>query len=188
MAKKKPVAEVKPHNVISIKMDATFFFERAVQSLDRHHYDKALKYFRKAVDYEPDNAVNHCNLAGVLSETGDFEESNRILTHIVEQIDPNMTECYFYLANNYANMENYEQAENSLIHYLEHDPNGHYLEESEEMMDLLSYELDRPTRLTSIKSRVGMFEHDQARSFLEEGKFSEAVRILEKVVRIHLIS
>ncbi|MDF2668021.1 MAG: tetratricopeptide repeat protein [Paenibacillus sp.] len=182
MAKKKPVAEVKPRNVISIQMDATFFFQRAVQSLERHHYDKALKYFRKAVDYEPENPVNHCNLAGVLSETGDFEESNRILTHIVEQIDPTMTECYFYLANNYANLEDYERAEEALIHYLEHDPNGHYLEEAEEMMELLTYELDRPTRLTSIKSREGMFEHDRARALLEEGKFSEAVRILEKLV------
>nr|WP_127583222.1 tetratricopeptide repeat protein [Paenibacillus koleovorans] len=164
-------------------MDATFFFERAVQSLDRHHYDKALKYFRKAVDYEPDNPVNHCNLAGVLSETGNFEESNRILSHIVEQIDPTMTECYFYLANNFANMEDYEQAEEMLIRYLEQDPNGHYLEEAEEMMELLSYELGRSTRLTSIKSREGMIEHDRARALLEEGKFSEAVRLLEKIVK-----
>jgi tetratricopeptide (TPR) repeat protein len=183
MAKKKPVAEAKPRNIISIQMDATFFFERAVQSLDRHHYDKALKYFRKAVDYEPDNPVNHCNLAGVLSEMSNFEESNRILNHIVEQIDPTMTECYFYLANNYANMDDYEKAEESLIYYLENDPNGHYLEEAEEMMELLSYELNRPTRLKSIKSREGMFEHDRARSLLEEGKFSEAVRILEKLVK-----
>ena len=58
-----------PHNVISIEMNANFFFDRAVRSLDRFQYDKALKYFRKAVEYEPDNPVNHCNMAGILSET-----------------------------------------------------------------------------------------------------------------------
>lgn len=183
MAKKKHVAKTKKRNVITVEMDATFFFERAVQSLDRHRYDKALKYFRRAVEFEPDNPVNHCNLAGVLSETGDYEESNRILQHIVEQIDPSMTECYFYMANNYANMENYEAAEEALVYYLEHDPNGQYLDEAEEMMDLLGYELERPTKLTSIKSREGLFEHDRARTLLEEGKFSEAVRILEKLVK-----
>lgn len=183
MAKKKHVAKTKMRNVITVHMDATFFFERAVHSLDRHRYDKALKYFRRAIEFEPDNPVNHCNLAGVLSETGDYEQSNQILQHIVEQIDPSMTECYFYMANNYANMENYEAAEEALVYYLEHDPNGHYLEEAEEMMDLLGYELERPTKLTSIKSREGMFEHDKARSLLEEGKFSEAVRILEKLVK-----
>ena len=65
-------------------MDAAFFFERAVQSLDRFHYDKALKYFRRAVEYEPDNPVNHCNLAGVLSEMGNYEESNQILQQILD--------------------------------------------------------------------------------------------------------
>ncbi|GAA4864429.1 hypothetical protein GCM10023310_49880 [Paenibacillus vulneris] len=185
MEKKKRANPSQHEKVIPMKMDATFFFERAVQSLDRYHYDKALKYFRRAADYEPENPVNHCNLAGLLSEMGNYEESNRILQHVLDHIDPSMTECYFYMANNYANMENYESAEKAIIHYLENDPTGQFLEESEEMIELLSYELDRPTKLTSIKSREGMFEHDRARSMLEEGKFAEAVRILEKIIKKH---
>lgn len=183
MAKKKHVAKVKKRNVITVQMDATFFFERAVHSLDRNRYDRALKYFRRAVEFEPGNPVNHCNLAGVMSEMGNYEDSNRILQHIVEQIDPDMTECYFYMANNYANMEHFEAAEEALVYYLEHDVDGHFLEESEEMLELLGYELGRPTKLTSVKCREGMFEHDQARRLLEEGKFSEAVRTLEKLVK-----
>ncbi len=154
MARKKHVAGTNKRNVINVQMDATFFFERAVHSLDRNRYDKALKYFRRAAEFEPDNPVNHCNLAGVLSETGRYEESNRILQHIVEQIDPSMTECYFYMANNYANMESYEAAEEALVYYLEHDPNGHYLEEAEEMMELLGYELDRPPYHTVTTEQV----------------------------------
>ncbi|PZE19307.1 tetratricopeptide repeat protein [Paenibacillus xerothermodurans] len=183
MEKKKRANPTQPAKVISMKMDATFFFERAVQSLDRYHYDKALKYFRRAAEYEPENPVNHCNLAGLLSEMGNYEESNRVLQHVLDQIDPQMTECYFYMANNFANMENYESAEKAIIHYLENDEAGQFLEESEEMIELLAYELDRPTQLTSIKSREGMFEHDRARSMLEEGKFGEAVRILENIIK-----
>jgi tetratricopeptide (TPR) repeat protein len=186
MGKKKRAADnTVPTKVISLPMDATFFFERAVQSLDRHHYDKALKYFRRAVEYEPENPVNHCNLAGILSEMGNYEESNRILKNIIESVDPSMTECHFYIANNFANMEDYESAEESLIRYLEEDPRGQFLEDAEEMIDLLSYELKRPTKLNSVKSREGLFEHDKARSLLEEGKFSEAVRLLEKLIRKH---
>jgi tetratricopeptide (TPR) repeat protein len=184
MGKKKRAADTSvPTKVISLPMDATFFFERAVQSLDRHHYDKALKYFRRAVEYEPENPVNHCNLAGILSEMGNYEESNRILKNIVETVDPTMTECHFYIANNFANMEDYESAEDSLIRYLEEDPRGQFLDDAEEMIDLLSYELKRPTKLASIKSREGLVEHDKARALLEEGKFSEAVRLLEKIIR-----
>src|SRR6185437_15358836 len=141
-------------------------------------------YFRRAVEYEPDNPVNHCNMAGILSEMGNYEESNRILGWIVDELDPTMTECHFYMANNYANMERYEEAENSLVQYLQEDEDGQYLDEAEEMMDLLHYELERPTILTSIKSREGMVEHDQARVLLEEGKFTEAVRILEQIIEL----
>ncbi|TBL69812.1 tetratricopeptide repeat protein [Paenibacillus thalictri] len=185
MEKKKQVAKIGKQKIISLNMDATFFFERAVQSLDRYHYDKALKYFRRAAEFEPENPVNHCNLAGLLSEMGNYEESNRILQQVLDTIDPTMTECYFYMANNFANMENFESAENAIVHYLENDPAGQFLEEAEEMIELLSYELERPTKLNGIKSREGLFEHDKARALLEEGKFAEAVRIMEKLVKKH---
>ncbi|MFD0589760.1 tetratricopeptide repeat protein [Paenibacillus sp. GCM10027627] len=183
MTGKKLVAvnEREEAKVIPVQWDATFFFERAVRSLDRFHYDKALKYFRRAAHYEPENPVNHCNMAGILSEMGKYEESNEILKWILEELDPSMTECHFYMANNYANMEKYELAERALVLYLQEDPDGQYLDEAEEMMDLLHFELERPMPLKNIKSRKGMVEHDQARALLEEGKFTEAVRILEEI-------
>ncbi|WP_339245649.1 tetratricopeptide repeat protein [Paenibacillus sp. FSL R10-2796] len=169
-------------NVIPVTLNANFFFERAVRSLDRFQYDKALKNFRKAVEYEPENPVNHCNVAGVLSEMGNYEASNDILTHVLENIDPAMTECYFYMANNFANMESYEEAERSLVTYLEEDVNGEFLAESEELMELLQYELDRPAPLIRIRSREGVIEHERARALLEEGKFTQAVTLLEEIV------
>lgn len=174
-----------PRKVIPLKMDATFFFERAVQSLDRFRYDKALKYFRRAVEYEPDNPVNHCNMAGILSELGNYAESNRVLQHVLDSVDPSMTECYFYMANNFANMEDFEAAEKALVHYLEHDATGQFIDESEEMIEYLSYELERPMQIKNIKSREELFEHDQARTLLEEGRFAEAIALLEKLSRNH---
>lgn len=178
---KRDVVVKQGSNVIRLEMDATFFFERAVQCLDRYHYDKALKYFRKAVEYEPDNPVNYCNMAGILSEIGKYDESNELLRKVIEEIDPTMTECYFFMANNYANMENYPLAEKALIDYLEQDPGGQYLEESEEMMELLSYELNRPVSFGSIKSQEDQDRHDQARIYMEEGRFTEAVQLLEEI-------
>ncbi len=178
-------AEDLQHKVIPIHMDANFFFERAVRSLDRLQHDKALKYFRKAVEYEPENPVNHCNMAGILSEMGDYEGSNAVLTNILEHVDASMTECYFYMANNYANMEHFEEAERALIKYLEEDPAGQFLDEAEEMMELFQYELERPVKLSRIRSREGMVEHEEARALMEEGKFSQAAELLERIVEEH---
>jgi len=185
MEKKKHVANQPKQKVVSLQMDATFFFERAVRSLDRFHYEKALKYFRLAAEFEPSNPVNHCNLAGILSEMGNYGESNRILQQILDEVDPTMTECHFYMANNYANMEHFEEAEKAIITYLEQDEHGQFLDEAEEMVELLSFELERPVTVTFIKSREGLFEHDKARSMLEEGKFVEAVRILQRLIKKH---
>lgn len=185
MEKKKHAVNQPKQKVVSLPMDATFFFERAVRSLDRLHYEKALKYFRKAAEFEPQNPVNHCNLAGIQSEMGNYAESNRILQHILDQVDATMTECYFYMANNYANMEDFEAAERSILSYLEKDPHGQFLDEAEEMIELLGYELERPVQVTFIKSREGLFEHDKARAMLEEGRFVEAVRILQRVIKKH---
>ncbi|MGG4219468.1 tetratricopeptide repeat protein [Paenibacillus jamilae] len=167
--------------IIALRFDASFFFEKAVRSLDRNHYDKALKYFRKAVEYEPDNPVNHCNMAGILSEMGDYAGSNEILSSVLSDVDSSMTECYFYMANNYANMEQFEEAEKALVTYLEEDEEGQFLDEAEEMMELLYYELDRPTKLSRIKARQGVVEHDQARVLLEEGKFAQAAQLLKQI-------
>lgn len=167
--------------IIALRFDASFFFEKAVRSLDRNHYDKALKYFRKAVEYEPDNPVNHCNMAGILSEMGDYAGSNEILSSVLTDVDPSMTECYFYMANNYANMEQFEEAEKALVTYLEEDEEGQFLDEAEEMMELLYYELNRPTKLNRIKARQGVVEHDQARVLLEEGKFAQAAQLLKQI-------
>ncbi|MCM3635774.1 tetratricopeptide repeat protein [Paenibacillus camelliae] len=169
------------HGITLLQLDANLFYERAIRSLDRFHYDKALKYFQKAVDYEPNNPINYCNMAGVLSEIGKYGESNHILQKVINEIDPDMTECHFYMANNFANMEYFEEAERELLHYLQEDEEGHFLEEAEEMIELLQYELERPTPLTKVKARAGVYEHIRAREMLEEGKFLEAIRLLETI-------
>ena len=164
-------------------MDAGFFFERAVRSLDRHNYDKALKYFRIAAEKEPDNPINLCNLAGILSEMGRFEESNEVLESVLNEVDPQLYECYFYMANNAANMEDFDLAEEYLLRYLEEDPEGEFAEEANEMLQMLAYELGRAPRQPDYGGKYAwMKKHDEARCHLEEGRFLQATRALEELV------
>lgn len=172
-------------NIISLQLDANFFYERAIRSLDQFHYEKALKYFQRAVDYEPNNPINYCNMAGVLSEIGKYGESNHILKKVIDEIDPNMTECHFYMANNFANMEYFEDAERALIQYLQEDEEGLYLEEAEEMMLFLQEELERPTHLTKVKARGGVYEHIHARELLEKGHYADAIKLLQSITKEH---
>lgn len=169
--------------MVRLRTDAGFFFERAIRSLDRHNYDKALKYFRIAAEKEPDNPINLCNLAGILSELGRFEESNEVLESVLNEVDPQLYECYFYMANNAANMEDFDLAEEYLLRYLEEDPEGEFAEEANEMLQMLAYELGREPRQPDYGGKYAWLKkHDEARHHLEEGRFLQATRVLEELV------
>lgn len=172
--------------VVKLNLDASFFFERAVKMLDRRQYEKALKYFRLASEKEPMNPVNHCNLAGLLSEMGKFQESNEVLEHVIREVDPNLTECLFYLANNAANMDDFELAEDYLLEYLGRDPEGEFAEEAEELLVMISYELGRPTKeVVPIFSEEYIQKHETARQLLETGTFVQASEILKEIIEEH---
>lgn len=172
--------------VVKLNLDAGFFFERALKMLDRRQYEKALKYFRLATEKEPMNPVNHCNLAGLLSEMGKFQESNEVLERVVREVDPNLTECLFYLANNAANMDDFELAEDYLLEYLGRDPEGEFAEEAEELLVMISYELGRPTKeVVPIFSEEYIQKHETARQLLETGTFVQAAEMLKEIIKEH---
>ncbi|WGU93155.1 tetratricopeptide repeat protein [Paenibacillus dendritiformis] len=214
-------------NVVMFPVDAAAYSDRAVKLLDRLQYDKALRYFRRAVECEPGDAIHQCNLAGALAETGRFEESNLILRHIVNELDPSMSECYYYMANNFAYLECYQEAEAALDIYLALDPQGAYGSEALEMKELLHDEMNRPGAYPGARppANAAAFEeaarglkeaaaalnqaaesegsgepanppgqareaqsgqeaeHQEARRMMEEGRFVEAGRILERLLQ-----
>lgn len=169
--------------VVDFQQDATFFVERGMKCLNRYDYEKALRSFRRAVELEPSNAECHRHLASALAETGKFELSNEVLSEVIEKWDPTMYEVYFYMANNYANLEDYEMAEEMAIRYLQEDSNGSYREDAEELLDYIYFELDMPPRhfLPSEKEDI-YSKHERARRSLEEGRFLEALDTLKEIV------
>ena len=167
----------------TISMDPAYFYEKAVRYMERYQYEKAVKYFRRITELEPQNPVHFCNLAGALAECGKYDESNQLLTHVLESFQPEMTECHFYMANNYTNLEQWELAEIALMQYLSKDEEGYYLEDCQEMLAFFVDELGRaPLTISQVKSRQGYAEHDDARKCLEEGHFEEAIYKLNQII------
>jgi tetratricopeptide (TPR) repeat protein len=134
------------------------------------------------LEFEPNNITNHWNVAGILSELGKYDESNRVLYQTLDTFQDGQTETHFYLANNYANMDLWDQAEQEIVRYLEEDPNGYYLQEAEEMIDFMNVEFNRNPMPATVKSRAQYFEHDKARELLEQGKLPEAILQLQAIV------
>lgn len=169
--------------VVDFQQDAAFFVERGMKCLNRYDYEKALRSFRRAIELEPTNAECHCHLASALAETGKFEMSNEVLSEVIEKWDPSLVEVYFYMANNYANLEDFQMAEEMAIRYLQEDANGPYREDAEELLDYIYFELDMPPRhFLSSENEDVYSKHERARRSLEEGRFLEALDTLKEII------
>jgi tetratricopeptide (TPR) repeat protein len=171
----------KKNNIVPIKVDASFYYERAMKSLNKLNYQKALRYFRKTLECEPNNPEHYCNTACLLADLGKFEESNRILWHALEKIDSDLPECYFYLASNYANLMDFELAEQYALKYCETAPMGEYIEDAEDLLEYVGENLQGSPRESGHENPELSVSHDKARRLLEEGRFAEASRLLQKL-------
>lgn len=168
-------------NIVSIHFDAAFFFERGIRSFNRNELFKAHKYFQKAVDLDANEPKHLTHLAALQTELGEFEESNRLLYRLVHHIDETLTDCYYYMANNFAHMGDFDQAEQYALMYIQDNREGLYVEEAEELLDFICYELERTPKELDVEHKL-ISKHEKARISLEEGKFVEATKLLEEMV------
>jgi tetratricopeptide (TPR) repeat protein len=167
--------------IVSAPFDAEFFFERGVRYIHRKEVAKACKYFKRSLDLEPLNPKYLINLSAVHTELGEYEDSNRLLYRIIHEVDETYTDCYYYMANNYAHMGDFDQAEQYALMYLQDKNEGLYVEEAEELLDFICYELERTPKELDVEHKL-IGKHEKARICLEEGKFVEATKILEEMV------
>ena len=133
--RKKVVAQVVP-----FLRQAAYYFDKGNYYYRKNKLDKALLFFSKTVEVDPDNALYHYNLACILSRMGDLEEANTIFSHIVHHLDPSLTACYFLMAVNYGMLSELEKARFYLNLYLQFTPDGAMAEEAEDLLITLSGE------------------------------------------------
>jgi len=184
MDKQNRITVNEKNNVVSMALDANFFFERAMRHIDQHNYSKALKYLWKTIEFDSNNPLHYCNLAGVLSEIGRFEESSRLLLYVIEKIDPNLSECYFYLASNYTYLEDLESSYHYIKYYLELAPNGEYVDEAQEMLEYLTFELEISEEQRENGNMQLLIWHRQAKRSIEDGKYRDAIKQLLEILAI----
>ncbi len=126
--------EKRENKVIQFQRDASYYFDKGTLYFQRHRFEKALVYFRKAVELEPQNSLHYYNLGCLLSRMGRLQEANRVFKYIVEELDPDFTECIFLKAINYGLLEDFEQTEKLLRQYLRVSPQGEMADEARELL------------------------------------------------------
>lgn len=186
MGKGNPKAQ-KADNIIPLVLDAQFYYQKAIQAMNKKNYALALRYFRRTVELEPDNPVNHCNLAGMLAEMGQFDESNQILLYVLEHLSPDFHECTLFLGHNYASLGEYPKARDYALLYMKEEPDGAYAQEAEELLAYLSemmaedFEGELDGKEEAVLSPHAL-KHEEAKQQLEKGHYKRALKKLKKLI------
>lgn len=127
----------KKYNVVPFTREPEFYMNKGFYYYQKNLPEKALMFFNKAAEIEPENTYNQYNLACLLSRMGKLREANRIFHYIVEKLDRNFADCYFLLAINYGLLDDIEKSGKYLRMYLDTDPDGDMFFEALELLEAL---------------------------------------------------
>ncbi|WP_428911034.1 tetratricopeptide repeat protein [Niallia sp. Krafla_26] len=159
-----------------------YYFTLGLKAFQRREFQKAIKYLKRAMHLEPGEPMIVCQLAIIYTEIGEFQQSNDLLHSVLEELDEEMIECHYFLANNYAHMGYFKDAYTHLTIYLENDPNGDFIHEAEDLLEILTLEEDVLDE-DSYEHDDLIMKQEQAKELLESGDFSKAIKLLKSVIK-----
>ena len=179
---KKAKARMQTGKILSFVPTGEYYFTKGLKAYHRRDFIKAKKYLGRAIQLEPGEPMITCQLAIVSTELGEFENSNRLLHLILEELDPEMAECHYFLANNYAHLGFFKDAYHHAQLYLQLDPEGDFSNDTEDLLELLTFESDGLEGDWYEQDDL-IVKQEQARDLLESGYFPKAIELLKDVVK-----
>ncbi|WLR53310.1 tetratricopeptide repeat protein [Bacillus tianshenii] len=175
----------KQGKVIPFIQDGEHFFKKGLKAYQQRDLKKARHYLLRAASMDEEEPTFLCQLAIVTAELGHYQEANEMLEKVLRELEPEMTDCYYFLANNYAYLGLFHEARMHIEAYLREAPDGEYAEDAHELLQLLQLEdsLDDETGDSLQAEEALIIRHEEAKKLLEEGKLEEAEGVLKEVIK-----
>lgn len=167
--------------VLSFIPTGEYYFNKGINAFHRHDLTGAKKYLERAIQLEPYEPMIACQLGLVYMQLEQYQDSNELFKQILEELDPSMTECLYFLANNYAELGLFNEAKNHATAYLEKDSFGEFIEDAEDLLFIIGTEEEDGAADFPIKDEL-ILKQDKARELLESGNFEKAVEILNSLI------
>ena len=173
---------MKSNNVVPFERDIDFYLDLSYKYHQKGCLKTALRYMEKAVELDPSDSFLQFNYAGILAEIGDIEGSSNTLLNIVNNIDPDYDECYFGLGCNYLQLQKVRKAIKYFEKYAEISPDGDFIEETENLIEMLNMIKDSNNDLNDEElERVYEIEEEGIRH-LEKREYKKALNCFQEVV------
>ncbi|MDQ0233385.1 tetratricopeptide repeat protein [Metabacillus malikii] len=168
--------------VVPFLQDGQYYYNKGLKAYREQNYQKASKYLQKAVELDPNDSVKLSQLATIYTDMGKYSQANELLSYILDELDENMTECHYFMANNFAHLGLFQEAYKCATEYAKQAPFGEFFEENEDLIDLLTMEGDDEEPFLKDPDDL-ILKQDAAKSLLENSQFEEAILLLEEIVK-----
>lgn len=169
-------------NVVSFIPTGEFYYQKALKELQREKYSKAYKYLQRAKELSPEDALILMHYGVVLMEREEFELAMDEL-QAAHKLDPEEPNILFFLAEVHAHLGLFFDARKYAKEYLARDTHGSYAAEAMEIVDFTEQE---DWQLFDDEGEAQDSEYyylqEKARRLMEQGKFPEAIELLEEVI------
>jgi tetratricopeptide (TPR) repeat protein len=172
--------KLKTGQIIPFIQNGEYYFKKGLSAHRRRDLYRAKKYLERAVHLNPQEPMFLCQLAAVLAELGEYQASNQLLLTIINELDLEMNECLYFLANNYAHLGLFREAMKYAELYIEREPDGEFAEDTEDLLELLNIENEDIHTLGQQDELI--VKQERARNLLEKGQFTEAIILLEEII------
>ncbi|MCQ6264292.1 tetratricopeptide repeat protein [Fictibacillus sp. WQ 8-8] len=168
--------------ILPFMQDGEYYFHRGIKAYQKKDLDKARKLFERAVYLQPEEPAFYCQLASTLAELGEYDKSNLYLVQVLETMGQDISECYFFMANNYAHLGMFSEAETYASLYMKKDPDGEFFDDALELIDLINFETGSEALTEEEELIIG---HEEARHSIEKGDLKEAKKQLAELISKH---
>lgn len=130
--------EKKQKKLIPFIPEGDFYFSKGVEAFGKQKFEMAKKWLNKAMEANPNDPAYACHLSVVYTEIGFYQEANRLLQDVLEKGEH--LDCYYLLANNYAHLGLFHEAEKNAKTYIEKAPEGDFTKEANRLLHLLDFD------------------------------------------------
>ncbi|MGI6706446.1 MAG: tetratricopeptide repeat protein [Clostridia bacterium] len=176
----------KGNNIVPFEQDGSFYYRKAQKYIDSNNYINALRFYRKAVEKEPDNVEYLLDLAEIFTEMNYYEESNHILFHLIQDGANVTAECYFGLGCNFLGLQEFDKASECFDKYLQIDPDGEFSDEAQDLIDILQaqefYFEEMDDEIDPQLNKLYKMAN-RGKAYLDQGEYRKAIQRLEKVLQ-----
>ncbi len=164
--------------VINFQPDGDYYFQKGISAYQKGDLQRASKFINRAIVFQPDDVDYLCQQAAIYSEMEEYEASNELLNKVVQDLDPDASECYFFMANNYAYLGRFDEALREVRNYMAMDPDGPFKEESQELYRLIN--MESSTVFEEDEDYVA--DHEKGRKALQKGEYDKAIQLFRMVL------